>query len=369
MPSRGPIVSRLVARNRLRVALWGLLALVALSACRSDDTGKRPAPAAPLTEPTSLCRHKVLFESCRSAGEVEGWLAHPHLAILGSAPTPGGVQDARVLTLRVPTLPPVVFRAKWRAESTATRRNSPRRELAAYAVGKLFLDEREYVVPPTVPHCFPLDEYREKIDKAARPSFRGTQCVYGILSYWLEDVQSLGAARKAGWFHGARGHVFDRKLFDGNETYHDSMATVNLFTYLIAHADSHAANFVITSDRDEPFVYSIDNSLSLGLARNAKLAPEDDWSRLRVPALPRDAVERLRKAASRVDELRSCAELERRDGQLIVVERRSSAPPRDGMDWVEGRLRVGLTASEIAGVRDRIARLSERAAHDQLKLY
>ena len=302
---------------------------------------------------------------------MEDWLGDPHLVIVGATATPGGVQDARVLTLRVPTIPPIVFRAKWRAETTATRRNSPRRELAAYAVQKLFLKEHEYVVPPTAPHCFPLDEYRDKVDARARASYRNTSCVYGILSYWLEDVQPLGAARKAGWFHGARGHALDRALFDDSRTYRDSIASVNLFTYLIAHADSHAANFLITRDRDEPFVYSIDNSLSLGMPRNAKLPAEDDWSRLRVPALPRDRIDRVRELGSRIDQLRSCAELEPQDGQLVLASRssRSDAPPTDGMDWLDGRLRVGLTASEIAGVRDRVERLSSRARRGELELY
>jgi hypothetical protein len=347
-----------------------VFAMVALPACRSDETGS-PRPSEPLTPPTRLCRGDAMFESCRGASEVEEWLAHPHLVIVGAAATPGGVQDARVLTLRVPTIPAIVFRAKWRAETTATRRNSPRRELAAYAVQKLFLKEHEYVVPPTAPHCFALDEYREKVDARARASYRNTNCVYGILSYWLEDVQPLGAARKAGWFRGARGHALDRKLFESNRTYRDSIASVNLFTYLIAHADSHAANFLITRDRDEPFVYSIDNSLSLGMPRNAKLPEADDWSRLRVPALPRAQVDRIGALGSRIDELRSCAELEPQDGQLVIASRssRASAPPTDGMDWVDGRLRVGLTASEIAGLRGRIERLSRSAERGQLELY
>lgn len=347
-----------------------VLVMVALSSCRSEDVG-RPAPAAPLTAPMRLCRHKAAFGGCRTVSEVEGWLSHPHLAILGATKTPGGIQDARVLTLRVPTFPEVVFRAKWRAESTATSRNSPRRELAAYAVQKLFLDETDYVVPPAAPHCFPIDEYRAKVDAKARPSFRNTRCVYGILSYWLEDVQSLSDAREAGWFHGARRHALDRELFDHDRIYRDSVASVNLFTYLIAHADSHASNFVIARDRDDPVVYSVDNSLSLGLPKNRKLDPEDDWSRLRVPALPRDLIQRLAQAARRVDELRCVAEMEARDGQLVLAGRSnlSAAPPTDGVDWAGGRMRIGLTAGEIAGLRQRIAQLDLRAQRGQLRLY
>ena len=90
-----------------------------------------------------------------------------------------------------------------------------------------------------------------------------------------------------------------------------------------------------------------------------------------MPALPRDRIDRIRALGSRIDELRSCAELEPQDGQLVLASRssRASAPPTDGMDWVEGRLRVGLTASEIAGLRGRVERLGRSAQRGQLELY
>src|SRR5688572_23404981 len=144
------------------------------------------------TRPARLCRTKALLERCRTAEEVESWLTHPDLEIIGWTATPSGLQGAKVLTLRAPGMLPVVFRAKWRASSTTSARNSPRRELAAYAVQKLFLEPHEYVVPPTAPHCFPIDEYRKKINPRAKPTWRDVPCVYGILSYWLEDVEDLG---------------------------------------------------------------------------------------------------------------------------------------------------------------------------------
>ena len=67
---------------------------------------------------------------------MEDWLASADLEILDADRTPSGVQGARVLRLRRGD-GGEVFRAKWRAHSTTTSRNSPRRELAAYAVQKL----------------------------------------------------------------------------------------------------------------------------------------------------------------------------------------------------------------------------------------
>jgi len=59
------------------------------------------APAAPLTEPSVLCT-TARHERCNSAEVVESWLRAPSLRIVGSAPTPGGQQGAKLLTLSVP---------------------------------------------------------------------------------------------------------------------------------------------------------------------------------------------------------------------------------------------------------------------------
>src|SRR5690348_7854953 len=291
----------------MRRPLHALLGLSFAAAAACDEAppvvGDHPPPDARLTAPTQLCRAAAPLDDCRDADDVEALLERPDLEILGAARPPAGIQGARVLTLRAGGPVPVVFRAKWRAMSTATRRNSPRRELGAYAVQKLFLEPDEYVVPPTASHCFPLAAYRARVDARARATGGDAPCVEGVLSYWLEDVQSLEDATRAGWFHGAGGHALDPALFERNRTYRDSIAMVNLFTYLIGHADSHAGNFVITTDAERPVVYSVDNSLSLGMARNRHLAARHDWSRLQVPALPRAVTDRLRAAGRALDEV------------------------------------------------------------------
>ena len=48
--------------------------------------------------------------------------------------------------------------------------NAPRFEVAAYELQKLFLDENEYPVPPTVCRAFSMEEYL-KIEKDAIPTF------------------------------------------------------------------------------------------------------------------------------------------------------------------------------------------------------
>lgn len=355
--------------SRIERALF-LILLAACSASDDADERRSPEPAAALTLPDQLCRFTSHGRRCRTPREVESWLSEPGLEILGVAEPATGIQGALILTLRAPRLMPVVFRAKWRAHATATARNSPRRELAAYAVQKLFLEPDEYVVPPSAPHCFPLEAYRDRVDRTATATFAEAPCVYGILSYWLEDVQSLADAAEAGWFHGQHRHAFDPELFADNAVYRDSISRVNLLTYVIGHADSHAKNFVITNDSAAPLVYSVDNSLSLGLKKNRRLDRRHDWSRLIVPALPRSAIDRLREDTSkRIDRLAAVAALEPESDGMAPVDPPEAEPNASGLAWADGRLRIGLTASEIGDLKVRVALLLQRVDRGEIALY
>jgi hypothetical protein len=290
-----------------------------------------------LTLPTQMCREAEPSQSCRTADDIEALLQDDTLEIVAASATGSGVQRARVLTLRRGGKRPIVFRAKWRARSTTTRRNIPRYELAAYAVQKLFLSPREYVVPPTATHCFPIEQYRARVDPAAKPTFPDQQCVHGVLSYWLEDVVTVADANAAGWFHGQHRHAFDPALWQRDRAYRDSLARVNLLTYLIGHRDSHARNFVIARSGKPAHhvVYSIDNSLAFTLAKNPNIAPRHDWSTIRVPALPRETVHRLHASYGRLDSLAA----------------------------------AGLAPWELEGVRVRAAALLARIERGDLQLY
>jgi hypothetical protein len=182
-------------------------------------------------------------------------------------------------------------------------------------------EPREYVVPPTVRHCFPT-------------AVHGAAC--GVLSYWLEGVTSVADAAKDGWFRGQHDHLLDPKLFASDRRYRDSIARVNVLTYVIGHRDSHARNFVLArTGKRTPFVYSIDNSLSFTMAPNPRIPPTKDWSKLHVPALPRTVIERLRSASDKLSSLEA----------------------------------AGLTSAEIDGVRARMADLVRRADRGELQLY
>lgn len=305
--------------------------LLAAGACvfSCNDDGAIVADGHVLTEPTHLCREGA-ERGCREAKEVEVLLAQRGLEILAARTTSTGVQGAYILTLRTRDSRRIVFRAKWRPDSSETRRNSPRFELAAYKLQRLFLEPRGYVVPPTATHCFPNEEYRLRVNATVH----GSGCVRGVLSYWLEDVTSVADAGEAGWFRGLHDHVFDPARFERDRVYRNSIARVNVLTYVIGHRDSHARNFVLArAGNESTVVYSIDNSLSFTMAPNPRVPAVNDWSKLQVPALPRSVIERLRAAAE------------------------------------ESLASAGLERDEIVGVRARMAELVRRADRGEVQVY
>jgi hypothetical protein len=327
--------------------------LLSIAACLfSCDRDERiVAGGYALTKPTLLCHDAAAIpRSCRKPDDVEALLQREDLEILAAGKTATGVQGARILTLRSGGPHPVVFRAKWRPDSSATSRNNPRLELGAYAVQKLFLEPYEYVVPPTAAHCFPLAAYRARVDLVAQPSFAGSQCVSGILTYWMEDVMSVSEARKAGWFHGLYNHMLDLARFNSDRVYRDSITRVNVLTYVIRHGDSHTKNFVLArTAAGSVVVYSIDNSLSFTIEPNHGIPADHDWSKIKVPALPRVVIDRLRVASKRVDALARIAVLRPGGGRGAVV--------------------VGLSPAELDVVRARISELVTRADRGELTLY
>jgi hypothetical protein len=324
------------------------------------------AGAAAHAPPARLCRAGMEGASCFPVEDAEQLLERDDLEIVAAAAPPSGKQGVRVLTLRAGA---VVFRAKWRPQAAATRRNSPRFELAAYEVQKLFVSPRDYVVPPAAAHCFPLAAYRASVDRKATSTFRDVDCVFGILSYWLENVQTLADASEAGTFRGAYGGAFDPTLFARDKGYRDSAAHVNLLTYLIGHGDTHLKNFVITRDPRSPALYSVDNSLSLGMRKNSKLSPIHDWSKMRVPAVPYAAIQRLRAADGRLASLAALAYLEIDDGRLVLTKGGAPTPTAQGFNWDGGRLRYGLTIDELAYIQRRITEILAKVDSGKLRVY
>ncbi|HVY26199.1 MAG TPA: hypothetical protein VHB79_06585 [Polyangiaceae bacterium] len=323
-------------------------------------------PPAPLTPPTRLCGPNEGSPACRSPSDIVQ-LMNAELEILSMDSTPTGMQGAKVLTLR--SRAPrgdTVFRAKWRPQSSADALSEPRKELAAYAVQHLFLDEEELVVPPTTAHCFVGAEYR-RFEPEARHSLRGVDCVLGFLEYWLEDSQTVKSARKAGLLGPGEG-VWDRRLFESDRAYRDSVSNGNLLTYLIDHGDAHDEQFVLQNSPRGLRAFVVDNSMSLGGIKNPMALFREDWSSIHVPALSAKAVSRLRQlTAADFARLGNISELALQGGTLVPIAP-SEPLASDGspISWNGSHLRIGLTPSEIELVATRVRDLLKRDDLDAL---
>jgi hypothetical protein len=263
-------------------------------------------------------------------------------------PAGGGVTGARKVAFYSPTLGRQ-FLAKWKA---APRRleswnNSPRRELAAYAVQKLFLDPEDYVVPPSVMRCAPLEEYRLIIDRSAEPTIEGTECVLGNLSLWMENVTIPKV-------------FYDEKRFATDPNYALRMGNFNLLTFIIDHKDGRRGNFLVSKNEADRRVFAIDNGISFDAWIFNYFV--QNWNDLRVPALSKHSVDRLREVTpEQVEALAVVAELQVMANGLVESVLPVGAPlsTRQGVRQQDGVIQFGLTADEIDDVMEQIEEVVE----------
>jgi hypothetical protein len=221
--------------------------------------------------------------------------------------------------------------------------NEPRYELAAYRFQKLFLDEPEYVVPPTILRAMPLEEYRE-IRSVPDPTIRGTQSVLFLLSYWIQELAVDTV------------DPFDPGFFDLSPAYAWYWANVNLFTHLINHRDANHGNILVSMDGGNPRVFSVDNDVAFGSRVSAQ---GDRWSRLLVDRLPDRTVQRLREITLEDlhDALGVVAEFEIVDGHLHPIEPGENLRPGRGLRTTRDRVQFGLTEREIRDIHRRMERV------------
>lgn len=258
----------------------------------------------------------------------------------------GGSGPSR-FTLYFPKIEkPIKF--KWKEvppRELETVNNSPRKEIAAYEIQKLFLDPEDYVVPTTLLHCEPLGRYAKK-DWAYKPSVPGSNCVLGVLAVWLTDVTIVE-------------ELYDEERFVKEPDYAHYMANFNLLTYLIDHKDTRESNFLVSKDDDRRQVFSIDNGIAFQPFLYKFFA--ENWDVIRVAGLRSEYVERLRRLRREdLDALGVVAEMEKDErGVLVSVSPRRNLSPNEGIRLRGDVLQIGLAMFEIERVWDRIQRLLE----------
>lgn len=222
--------------------------------------------------------------------------------------------------------------------------NQPRYEVAAYEVQKLFLDEPDWVVPPTVIRELPLTAYRQ-LEPAIEPTFEGTGSVLVAVQYWLRNVAYEVRP--------------DTARARADAAYARRLANLNLLTYLIRHVDSNPGN-VLISTVGPPRLFAVDN----GVAFRSPVSPRGTvWMDLHVDRIAADVVQRLR-ALTRAEleaALYVVAQFRvRADGRLEAVTPTAKLDENRGVDRHDDIIQLGLTNLELDGLWDRIQRLLDR---------
>lgn len=250
----------------------------------------------------------------------------------------------------------IILAAKWASAPRGGGRfnNQPRYEAAAYEIQKLFLDDVDFVVPPTVIRAFPLEFVTAQVDDQ-RPTFgEAPRSVVAALQYWLSGVQP-------GEFW-----VPDRVQWD--TLYARRLANFNILTYLIGHRDSNIGNFLMSEDPADPRVFAVDNGVSFGSEPGNR---GEDWKEMRVRRLPRGTIERLERVTREDLEriLGVVAEFQIRDGELVPVEPSENFSRNRGVRTRDDRVQFGLTAREIRDVELRLSQLLRDASGRRYELF
>jgi hypothetical protein len=338
----------------LRKLGWLCCLWLVFSSCASkaehDESGPRiyRLPSAPNPGPSDAWpmtpeRAEYLF----SEGE---------LRILSREDAGGGVTGASRMMLYSPE-DDLEFKAKWKEVPyfLESWNNSPRRELAAYAVQKIFLDPPDYVVPTAALRCITLERYREYFPKAD-PTLKNSKCVLGMLALWINNVT-------------IESQLLDPERFSKDPNYAYHLANFNVLTFLIDHKDGRSNNFLVSKNDTDRHVFAIDNGISFDAWIWNWFVP--NWNTIRVPALNRKAVDRLRQVkAEDIARLGAVAEL-RMDGDGIyrTVEPGAPLEADEGVRTAPGVVQFGLTTDEVDDVREQVEEIVEMVDEGEVPVF
>ena len=305
--------------------------------------------------------------SAPKAAHAHQWPAHPidlelllayhDFEIVGVQGGVGGVMGVKRVDLRFPDGQEISV--KWKAAPAGDAdgwNNTPRKEIAAYAIQKWFLDPVDFVVPTTVVRCIPLDRYGAISSGKTRPNIAGTSCVTGAFSAWLSDVTVPEKLHNA-------------ERFASDPIYARHLADFNLLAYLIGHEDGRGGNILVATDDDYRRVFSVDNGVAFGAWMKNPFVP--NWNKIRVAALREQSIDRLRQInQSELEALGVLSEHRAgKDGVLRPVPFSANADPGHGSRVAEGWLQLGLTEDEIEDVKERLERLIEAVDSGEQPLF
>jgi len=267
-----------------------------------------------------------------------------------------GVTGARRLGIELPETGEEL-QAKWKPMPRRLDgiNNSPRRELAAYQVQKLFLDSENYIVPTSSVRCIRADEFIDS-KRHRTPTIPGTNCELGVLSLWLEQVKLPEP-------------LFDEDRFAQDSVYAGYLADFNLATYLMKHKDGRRGNFLASTNDADRRVFAIDNGVAFSGILFNWFVP--NWKKIRVPALRKASVDRLRKLEPKdIEPLGIVVQLEWQDHHGVqVVPPTVNIDPDDGVRSDGQTIQLGLDEDEIENLWERIEHLIEDVDDGKIKVF
>ena len=234
--------------------------------------------------------------------------------------------------------------------------NRPQHEVAAYEIQKLFLDEVEYVVPPTVARCFAFDFLEAAIDKAPnrdaiedpQPTFDQWRMSLVVLQYWLWNIDVA-----------ERNDIRDRDRLEEDEVFARHAGNFNILTYLIRHNDSNDGNFLISTDPANPRVFAVDNGLAFS---NEESDRGTYWRDIKLDRFPAKTIQRLR--AITLEDLQAAVGVVAQfeigpGGNFVQVDATENFDPDKGVRYTASGVQLGLTESEIRNIHRRVTQLVE----------
>ncbi len=236
--------------------------------------------------------------------------------------------------------------------------NSPRKEMAAYRIQELFLEPVDFVVPTTAPRCPTLAEW-ERHHGSASPTVEGTRCVLVTVAFWMKDVELPDP-------------LYDEERFASDARYAYHLANFNVLTHLVDHHDNRRGNFLVSANDADRRVFAIDNGTTFGAwFFNWFYPPSFAWRNIRVPALPRPTVQRLRELRREdLDRLTVAVQLEADEaGVLRIAAPGAPIDPAKGVRVRGTTVQFGLTEDEIDVVWERIQGLLAQVDEGRLGVF
>lgn len=289
--------------------------------------------------PTSEIEHKLRYEDFK-------------IVRSKAARFPG--DEVKRLILLWPDASAFQVKLKRTPKGGETTNNSPRYEIAAYEIQKLFLRESEYVVPPTVGRAMTIAEYvKRDIEIQCLPTF-GDSTVFFVLQYWLEKVSNED--------------IYDKERFRADSVYARHLGNMNIFSYLIRHNDSNKGNFLISTEPDNARLFVPDNGLAFDSEDSRR---GHFWRDIQVEKLPKRTVDRLReiKKSDLEAALATVAQFEFRGKMLVPVTVSNNINPKRGVRTTSSTIQFGLTGQEIDDIYDRLVALLKKVDSGNLKTF